>query len=278
MRVQYTLSGTFTRAGVGLHSGTAVRVHVSPAPPGTGRTFVRSDLPGPPEIAAEVSSVGRAQLSTMLGDERVGVRTVEHLLAALLGAGVDNARIELDGPEVPLLDGSAREWSEAIAAVGTAATEVPAAEPLAIAAPLWVGEGDAFVTAVPAAKTQLSYGIDFDAPAIGQQWHTWQPDRVDFAEAIAPARTFALAEDVEPLRQAGLIRGGSLENALVCAGDRWLNPPLRFANEPARHKLLDLVGDLSLLGALPRAHVLAYKASHALHVRFARALLAAERA
>jgi UDP-3-O-[3-hydroxymyristoyl] N-acetylglucosamine deacetylase len=136
------------------------------------------------------------------------------------------------------------------------------------------GEGDAFVVAMPAPTPRYTYGIDFDVAAIGNQWHSWSAEGNAFATEIAPARTFALAHQIEYLRQQGLIKGGSLENALVCDGDRWLNPPLRFANEPVRHKLLDLIGDLSLLGMLPTAHIIAYKASHALHVQLAQAIFA----
>jgi UDP-3-O-[3-hydroxymyristoyl] N-acetylglucosamine deacetylase len=135
-----------------------------------------------------------------------------------------------------------------------------------------VYQGDAFVAALPAPTTRFTYGIDFDLPAIGNQWHSWTPGQESFADAIAPARTFGLAHQIDQLRQAGLIKGGSLENALVCGDQGWLNPPLRFSNEPVRHKLLDLVGDLSLLGNFPVAHFLAYKASHNLHIQLAKEL------
>jgi UDP-3-O-[3-hydroxymyristoyl] N-acetylglucosamine deacetylase len=138
--------------------------------------------------------------------------------------------------------------------------------------PIWVCRDDAFVAALPAPMTRFTYGIDFENPAIGNQWHSWTPEQEHFAEAIAPARTFGLANQVDQLRDRGLIKGGSLENALVCGDHGWLNPPLRFSNEPVRHKLLDLVGDLSLLGKFPVAHVLAYKASHTLHIQLARLL------
>lgn len=146
--------------------------------------------------------------------------------------------------------------------------------PLTLTSPIWIREGDAFVAVLPASETRFTYGIDFDCSVIGNQWHSWSPLSESFAEAIAPARTFGLANQVEQLRQTGLIKGGSLENALVCGDQGWLNPPLRFSNEPVRHKLLDLVGDLSLLGTFPQAHFLAYKASHKLHIQLAQALRA----
>ncbi|GAB4201460.1 MAG: UDP-3-O-acyl-N-acetylglucosamine deacetylase [Coleofasciculaceae cyanobacterium] len=300
----YTLGGTVECSGIGLHSGMLTNVRVLPAASGKGRYFVRVDLPESPIIPARVDTVYETRLSTELRATvildstvkygEVGVRTVEHLLAALAGSGIDDAQIEIDGSEVPLLDGSAQAWVEAIAQAGV----VPQGEggkgqggqgrqerqggqggqypftssSFVLKEPVWVHEGDAFVAALPAPTLRFTYGIDFELPAIGNQWHSFAPDRESFAEAIAPARTFGLLHQVEQLRQAGLIKGGSLDNALVCSESGWLNPPLRFSNEPVRHKLLDLVGDLSLLGTFPVAHFLAYKASHNLHVQLAKEL------
>lgn len=269
---QTTLKAEFTCIGSGLHTGLEAKVRVLPALPDEGRYFVRVDLPGFPTIPAQIESVSQTLLSTELGTDASRVRTVEHLLAALVGMGVDNARIEIDGPEAPLLDGSAKPWADAIAQVGIVAQNAVVVD-WAVQEPIWVREGDAFVAALPSPDTRFTYGIDFDLPAIGNQWHSWSPTGHDsFVETVAPARTFGLAHQIEYLRSQGLIKGGSLENALVCSAEGWLNPPLRFANEPARHKLLDLVGDLSLLGTIPRAHFLAYKASHALHSQLARSL------
>ncbi|MBW4647138.1 MAG: UDP-3-O-acyl-N-acetylglucosamine deacetylase [Kastovskya adunca ATA6-11-RM4] len=276
--LRQTLTGSIERTGVGLHSGERATVRVLPEKAGVGRYFVRVDLPDAPVIPARVEAVSQTTLSTELAVGEASVRTVEHLLAALAGSGVDDARIEIDGSEVPLLDGSAKEWVEAIATVGRESAKAGDAAigdcPLTLTEPIWVQHGDAFVAALPAPETRFTYGIDFEHPAIGNQWHSWLlGSQESFASAIAPARTFGFARQVEQLRQAGLIKGGSLENALVCGDDGWLNPPLRFANEPARHKLLDLVGDLSLLGIFPVAHFLAYKASHNLHVQLAKQLL-----
>ncbi|BAY08928.1 UDP-3-O-acyl-N-acetylglucosamine deacetylase [Calothrix sp. NIES-2098] len=279
-RKQHTIAAPIAQTGVGLHSGVSTQVRILPAEVGSGRYFVRVDLPNSPIIPAQVAAVSQTLLSTQLGKGEACIRTVEHLLAALTAMGVDNARIEIDGPEVPLLDGSARIWAESIAQVGWRSqsktdTEVPPA----IQEPIWIYEGDTFVAAIPAPETRFSYGIDFDLPAIGNQWHSWSPSAdlekasASFATEIAPARTFGLLHQIEHLQQSGLIKGGSLENALVCGPDGWLNPPLRFANEPVRHKILDLVGDLSLLGNLPRAHFLAYKASHNLHIQLAQRIL-----
>lgn len=277
---QHTLAAEITQTGVGLHSGVSTQVRILPTEAGSGRYFVRVDLPDLPIIPAQVAAVSQTVLSTQLGKGEVCVRTVEHLLAALSGMGVDNARIEIDSPEVPLLDGSAKVWTTNIAQVGLVSQLVNNQEFLAVKEPIWVYQGDAFVCALPAPETRFSYGIDFDLPAIGNQWHSWSPTvelgnaSASFAAEIAPARTFGLLHQIEHLQQTGLIKGGSLENALICGPDGWLNPPLRFANEPVRHKILDLVGDLSLLGNfLPSAHFLAYKASHNLHIQLAQRIL-----
>ncbi|OCR00963.1 UDP-3-O-[3-hydroxymyristoyl] N-acetylglucosamine deacetylase [Oscillatoriales cyanobacterium USR001] len=270
-----TLAGEFKMSGVGLHSGVEVNVRVLPAIANSGRYFVRIDLPNTPIIPARVESVSQTTLSTELTSSGAAIRTVEHLLAALTGMGVNNARIEIDGPEVPLLDGSAQNWVEAIASVGLISIDTEETNKLPaplLKSPISIHQGDTFVTAIPAPETRFSYGIDFNTPAIGNQWYSWSPEVENFKDAIAPARTFALAHQIDQLRQAGLIKGGSLDNALVCDRSGWINPPLRFANEPVRHKILDLVGDLSLLGILPQAHYLAYKASHNLHVQLAKAI------
>ncbi|NJL49469.1 MAG: UDP-3-O-acyl-N-acetylglucosamine deacetylase [Leptolyngbyaceae cyanobacterium SM2_5_2] len=276
---QHTLASSVSRQGVGLHSGEVVTVTLAPARRGEGRSFVRTDLPGQPVIPAALEAVDQTVLSTELRQNNATVRTVEHLLAALVGTGIDNARIEITGPEIPLLDGSALGWVEAIQAAGVVA-QGSGRSPLVLAQPVSVQDGDAWVVAFPAETPRLTYGIDFEVAAIGQQWFSWSPlvdpyDAQGFVAMVAPARTFGLAHQIEYLQRQGLIKGGSLENALVCSHEGWLNPPLRFDNEPVRHKLLDLIGDLSLLGGLPQAHVVAYKASHRLHVALGRSLQSA---
>jgi UDP-3-O-[3-hydroxymyristoyl] N-acetylglucosamine deacetylase len=275
---QHTLAAEITQTGVGLHSGVITHVRILPAEvgsdcagrsAGSNRYFVRVDLPNSPIIPAQVAAVSQTMLSTQLGEGEVSVRTVEHLLAALAAMGVDNARIEIDGPEVPLLDGSSQIWVESIIAVGLVSQPVSDTQvPITIKEPIWVYHGDAFTCALPAQETRFTYGIDFELPAIGNQWYSCllntnlENTENIFISEIAPARTFGLLHQIEHLQQSGLIKGGSLDNALVCGPEGWLNPPLRFANEPVRHKILDLVGDMSLLGNFPVAHFLAYKASH----------------
>ena len=263
----------FELSGIGLHSGQETAVTASIAPPGSGRYFVRTDLKEKIKIPATIAHVRQTTLSTELAQGEASVRTVEHLLAALAAMGIEDVEIAINGAEIPLLDGSAKVWCDAIAKSGINIKK-PVISELTIEEPVTIRDGDSFVTAMPSPELRFSYGIDFsEYSAIANQWHSWQPHTTDFAEDIAPARTFGLAEQLEQLQQAGLIKGGSLDNALVCSQDGWVNPPLRFTNEPARHKLLDLVGDLSLLGAFPRAHFIAYKASHKLHIELARKII-----
>ena len=271
MLYQQTIANSFSLSGIGLHSGEQVSVTVRPAPVDSGRYFIYDNV----RISADTTVVSASQLSTELRQNGTGVRTVEHLLAALFGMGVHNACIELDRPELPILDGSALPWVEAIAKVGIT-TQVDGEHLQPLIESVTVRKGDSFVTAIPADTLRFTYGIEFPSKAIGEQWFSWSPMITDFskrfASEIAPARTFTLAAYVDQARAAGLIKGGTLDNAIVCDSDRWVNPPLRFDNEPCRHKLLDLIGDLSLLGFLPKAHILAYKASHNLHAEFAIAL------
>jgi UDP-3-O-[3-hydroxymyristoyl] N-acetylglucosamine deacetylase len=271
--VPTTLKTAVTCKGVGLHSGEITTVKLLPATIHSGIRFVRSDLPDRPEIPAQVNLVQQTMLSTELVTPNGSIRTVEHLLAALWGVRVTDLIVEVDGGEMPLLDGSAIEWVNAIESVGTQAIG-PDRDRSSLQEPIWIREGDVFVAAIPSTELRFSYGIDFDLKAIGNQWHSWSEAIEPFAIAIAPARTFGLAHQIEQLQAAGLIKGGSLDNALVCGPEGWINPPLRFANEPVRHKLLDLIGDLSLVSDLPIAHYLAYKASHRLHTQLAQQLVA----
>jgi len=269
--MQTSLGQAFALSGIGLHLGIETTVTVKPAPVDMDRHFVRVDLPTQPSITADINSAGLTFLSTELSANGAQVRTVEHLLAALIGCGVDNVRIEIDGPEVPLLDGSAQIWVENIQRVGIVEQSARSIDPIVITEPVWIRKGDAFVAALPNEEgTRFTYGIDFPYQVIGNQWYSWNGQKDDFSLLIAPARTFGFADQIEQLRNNGMIKGGTLENALICDHDKWINPPLRFADEPVRHKLLDLLGDISLLGRFPKAHVIAYKASHQLHLELVR--------
>ncbi|MGI0482553.1 UDP-3-O-acyl-N-acetylglucosamine deacetylase [Geminocystis sp. CENA526] len=257
----------FELSGIGLHSAMKTTVKVSPAPQGKGRYFVRVDLPDKPIIHANVDSIETTTLSTELGNGEAKIRTVEHLLASLVGCGIEDAEICIDGCEVPLLDGSAQNWVEQI----DYKCENPFADVTeTIEAEIWVRKGDAFCAVIPSSEMKFSCGVDYPYPVLQNQWYSWYPQREHFVSSIAPARTFGFADQIKQLQEAGLIKGGSLDNALVCDYSGWLNPPLRFENEAVRHKLLDFIGDLSLLGKIPRAHYLAYKASHQLHTELAK--------
>ncbi len=272
--LQQTLGQPCTLEGVGLHQGLPARCRLHPAEPGQGRVFVRTDLIPPVEIAACLDNLTISSLSTQLQRGEVSIQTVEHCLAALSGLGIDNCIIGVDGPELPILDGSAHPYVQALQAGGVKKQDQPQAV-ARLDKPLTLWEGEAFIAAVPSSETRLSYAIDFSNSPIGQQWHSWLWSETSFSQEIAPARTFTRLQDVEQARQHGLIKGGSLENAIVCTESDWLTP-LRFENEPVRHKLLDLLGDLSLLGFQVRAHILAHKAGHALHHRFSQALMQSE--
>ena len=264
----WTLAAVVERRGVGLHSGEEAAVRLTPSErPGFHLRF-EDDLE---PIQLSPNQVRDSPLCTTLDFGHRRVATVEHLLAALAGCGLSHVEIVVDGQEVPLLDGSALGWVEAIAEVGfePATSERPAAPQLE--QPVVRYRGNSVITATPADRFSLVGIIDFPQAAIGRQQLTLELTPQRFVEEIAPARTFGFREQVDQLRAAGLIKGGGLDNALVCDGDSWLNPPLRFPDEPVRHKLLDLIGDLALVG-FPQAQVLVYRGSHGLHTDLAAAL------
>lgn len=271
--MQHTLAEPFTLSGVTLHQGVHTRVCVLPAPANHGRVFARIDLPDVPRVPARATQVRTTTLSTELAEGQAAVRTVEHLLAALYGMGIDNCSIEVDGPELPILDGSARLYTEAIQRSGRVAQQ--ARQPtLKISEPVTVVSGGRSVMALPTSEAglRLSYAIDFAHAEIGSQWYSLRLEPAVFASEVAPARTFTLLEQVEYLRARGLIQGGSLECALVLGPQGWLTPPA-WPDEPVRHKLLDLVGDLSLTGLQLEGHIIAYKAGHDLHSQLAGQLI-----
>ncbi|MEY4759365.1 MAG: UDP-3-O-[3-hydroxymyristoyl] N-acetylglucosamine deacetylase [Cyanobacteriota bacterium] len=265
----WTLQASVERHGVGLHSGVETRVRLQPsARPGYWVGWL--DAPQLRLCRLTPAQVRDTRLCTALQLDQRRLATVEHLLAALAGTGVTQAEILVTGEEVPILDGSALPWVEALAEAGLQALPEPSGG-LALAEPITVSSGASFATALPYEGLRLGAAIEFAEAAIGRQLFSLDLSPGQFVAEIAPARTFGLRSQVDQLRAAGLIQGGCLENALVCDGDQWLNPPLRFAEEPVRHKILDLLGDLALVG-LPRAQVFAYRGSHGLHTSLAAAL------
>jgi len=265
----WTLAGAIERSGVGLHSGQTSRVQLRPSErSGYWLGWLDDPALSLHRLGPECVSDTRLCTALLLGQRRLA--TVEHLLAALAGCGVSQAELWVEGEEVPLLDGSALPWVEAIGESGLRHCGVRQVPDLP-ADPLVLHQGSGFVLAQPAQTLRVSAAVDYPQPAIGRQFFSLELTPSLFVEAIAPARTFGFREQVDQLLAAGLIQGGALDNALVCDGDHWLNPPLRFADEPVRHKLLDLLGDLALVG-LPQAHVFAYRGSHGLHTALAAAI------
>lgn len=282
-KLQQTLATSIVKTGTGLHSGKSATVEISPSSAGKGRFF---DL-RPTLIPASIDFVKNTALCTTLARDGYSVGTVEHLLSALEACGVDNCQVVTDGSvEVPILDGSAKEWVEAIEeagledAVDQFGNKHEKMAPF-VNEPLYIQNNDSFLAALPCPSIHISYGINFEqVPAIGCQWFVSSSmDKSFYANQIAPSRTFCIYEQVEKMQKMGLARGGSIQNAIVCSSSKgWLNPPLRFEDEPCRHKVLDLIGDLSLLArygsqGLPVAHIIAYKGGHALHTDFVRCLL-----
>ncbi|MEB3202139.1 MAG: UDP-3-O-acyl-N-acetylglucosamine deacetylase [Synechococcus sp.] len=265
----WTLQDAVERRGVGLHGGLETLVRLQPSER-HGFWVGWLDAPDLPLCRLTPGQVIDTRLCTALDLNQRRLATVEHLLAALAGTGVTQAEILVDGDEIPLLDGSALPWVQALAEVGLRAVPGRLAC-LELEVPITVSSGTSFVTALPFPGLRLGAAIEFAEAAIGRQLFSLDLNPASFVEQIAPARTFGLRSQVDQLRAAGLIRGGCLENALVCDGAQWLNPPLRFAEEPVRHKILDLLGDLALVG-LPRAQMFAYRGSHGLHTSMAAVL------
>ena len=276
--LQRSLKSVIGCVGIGLHSGRRIHLTLSPAAPGSGIVFRRTDLGI--DIPARFDHVADTRLCTLLAhpdqpEARVG--TVEHLMAALAGSGIDNALVELDGPEVPVLDGSAEGFLFLLDCAGS--LEQPVARPVIdILRRVRVEQGEAFVELHPGGPSDgfdMSLSIDFEAPAIGQQALSLALTPASFRSELARARTFTLACEVASLQQAGLALGGSLDNAVVVDGSQILNPAgLRMADEFVRHKLLDAVGDLALAGARLRGRMVGHRSGHALNNRLLHALFA----
>lgn len=269
---QTTLGSPVEAKGIGLHTAVPVQVRLNPAPPDTGYVFLRTDLGGF-EIPATVESVAHCSYATTLMRTGVMLSTVEHLLSALRGCGIDNAYIEVDNLEIPIMDGSAEAFAEMIENAGT--VEQPAARrALLVREKVGVSSGDRTISIEPANVFEVDCTIDFRHPLIGIQHRSLIIDNGSFARDIASARTFGFIEDVEALRRANLIRGGSLDNAIVLTKHGMLNETgLRFSDEFVRHKILDIIGDLALLGMTILGRVRAERSGHLLHASLMSSLL-----
>jgi UDP-3-O-[3-hydroxymyristoyl] N-acetylglucosamine deacetylase len=275
---QTTLARPVETSGIGLHTAVPVQLRLTPAPPGTGYVFVRTDLGGF-EIPASVECVAHCSYATTLMRTGVMLSTVEHLLAALRGAGVDNAYIEVDNLELPIMDGSAEVFAEMIERAGRA--EQPLARrALRVRQRVTVEQGNRRISVEPADAYEIDCLIDFPHPLIGKQHYVFNAsDPEAFGREIAAARTFGFTEEIEALRRANLIRGGSLDNAIVLTPDGMLNDTgLRFKDEFVRHKILDIIGDLALLGMPILGRVTARRSGHLLHAALMSKLLRNEAA
>jgi UDP-3-O-[3-hydroxymyristoyl] N-acetylglucosamine deacetylase len=264
---QRTLGDQVLLEGIGLHTGYAVRVNLVPAPENTGILFRRTDLRNF-EIEATRAHVARVSYATTLMKKGVMISTVEHLLSTLYGLGIDNLYIDLDSMEVPIMDGSGQRFIEAIEKTGIREQRAPRRY-LLIQEPIEVRQGDKFAGVYPHPAAKATYRIDFEHAAIGRQEIEISLTPESYKREIGPARTFGFISDVEYLRRCGLIRGGSFENAVVLDRTGIVNNHLRYSDEFVRHKLLDLLGDISLVGYPIVGHLFASKAGHAIHTALA---------
>lgn len=270
---QRTLKARASLRGVGLHSGAPVLLTLCPAPVDGGIVFERTDLKPRVEIPARAELVVDTLLNTSLGKDGHRLGTVEHVLAALAGCGIDNARIEVEGPEVPIMDGSAEPFVQLVREAGIVEQRSPRRY-LLVKRPVEVREGDKLARLAPARRFSVDYTIDFKHPLITDQTRQVELSERSFSKEISRARTFGFKRDVERLHACGLARGGSLENAVVVDDFNILNPEgLRYPDEFVRHKILDAIGDLSLVGMPVIGHFQAVKSGHALnHALVMRAL------
>ena len=274
MRLQRTLKQEASFEGIGLHTGRYTKVRLKPAPRDTGIIFTRTDKAM--VLKASIGSVTDTAFSTNLGHNGVRIRTVEHILAALAGLGIDNLLVEVNGPEIPILDGSSSELINIILDSGIAKQNKKRPF-LRITNPVVFAEGQAEIIALPYGGRLVTYRIYFNHHLLGEQKLTLEVTEETFAKEIAPARTFGFVKDVEYLKANGFAKGGSLENAIVLGRDGILNSSgLRFKDEFVRHKILDLIGDFSLIGFPIYGHIIANRSGHATNLKFLKKLISCQ--
>lgn len=276
LKHQTSLKNSVRAVGTGLHSGQLIKMHLKPAPPNTGIVFLRTDLSGA-SVCAHLDNVdfNALQLATSLRTDEMTVQTTEHLLSAFYGMGVDNAVVELDGAEVPIMDGSAEPFLLLIEEAGIR-QQAAYRKTLRIEKAFTFEMSGKSIEVLPCEEYRVSYEINFDHPLIRTQRKRVVINSGHYETGIAPARTFGFLKDVNFLKSIGLIKGGSLENAVVLDGDHILNESLRLNDEFVSHKILDLVGDLSLCGYRLQGHFHVRRAGHEVHAHFLRALLASD--
>lgn len=266
-----TITTTVAIEGVSLHSGVYTHLELRPAQPETGLVFIRKDLNGL-RVPALQASTTALDYATSVGKDDVSIGTVEHLLSAVVACGITDLEMIIDGPEIPIIDGSALPFVHLIEAAGIEELDSTIGT-LRITRPIEVSEGEKTIRIEPASSLSIRYKIDFNHPMIGRQSLSFDLHKDNFTRKIAPARTFGFLRDVEKLRAAGLARGGSVENCIVLDDKGLSAGTLRFKDEFVRHKVLDLLGDLALLGRPLAGQITASKAGHALHSKLVAAIL-----
>ena len=268
---QKTLKKEISVSGTGLHTGKKITIKILPAEVNTGVRFKRIDQSKHEIINGNIDSVINSKREVTLGNDKTVIHTVEHLLAAFSGLEIDNAYIEMDADEPPVVDGSSKIFVDLMIKAGFEEQDQNR-EFIVIDEPIWVGLNDRYLVALPSNEMKVSFTIDFDHPVIKTQYASFKINSEIFAKDIAPARTFGFLNEVRELRENDLAHGGSLENAIVIGDTGILNDNLRFENECVRHKILDLIGDLYLLGKPILAHIIAIKSGHTLNIELVRTI------
>jgi UDP-3-O-[3-hydroxymyristoyl] N-acetylglucosamine deacetylase len=270
---QRTLADEVSCTGIGLHGGKKVKITIKPAPPDSGIRFLRTDLGGHPTVEARFDNVSDTTLATTIGSNGCRVSTVEHLMAAFFGLGIDNAVVELDGPEVPIMDGSAAPFIFLIKSAGIKGQKSPKRF-IVIKRPFKIVDGNRSVCIYPSRELKITYTIDFQHPLLRNQEYELSFSGRDFVREISRARTFGFLRDVQMLKENGFAKGGSLDNAVVIDDFRIINEDgLRFKDEFVRHKILDFIGDLSIIGAPVIGHFVVKRSGHFLNQEMLKKLM-----
>lgn len=269
MSHQRTLDQVVQCEGIGLHTGERVTMTLRPLPANRGVVFRRLDVTGSPTIPARPECVVDTQYATTIAKDGVSVKTIEHIMSALVGMGVDNVQVDLTGPEVPIMDGSALPFVELLRQAGLRRQLAPKTF-LKVRQPITVEIGTRTLRIVPSQRLKVIYTMCFDHPILGEQTSAMDVGRERYVRDLAPCRTFGFVRDLDMLQRMGLAKGGSLENALVVGEEGVINGPLRFPDELVRHKVLDLMGDLYLLGKPLVGTIIAQGAGHQLHLQLVR--------
>jgi UDP-3-O-[3-hydroxymyristoyl] N-acetylglucosamine deacetylase len=274
---QRTIRDNISCTGIGLHSGKKVSLTIKPAPPDSGIRFLRKDLPGRRVIKANFENVVDTYMSTTIGNNGNKVSTIEHLMAAFFGFGIDNALVEFDGPEVPIMDGSSAPFIFLLKSAGIKEQKKPK-EFIVIKKTIKIQEGNRSICIKPSKELKISFTVDFHHPLINKQKYELRFSGKDFIKEISRARTFGFLQDIKALRDAGLAKGGSLDNAIVIDGFRILNEDgLRYKDEFVRHKILDFIGDLAIMGSPIIGHFHVQKSGHSLNQAMLKKLAASEK-